>query len=45
MYHTEYVELTDVGGVFQLQDFTILAYVYCVLGYALNSCLLGRETR
>jgi hypothetical protein len=30
----EYVELTDVGGVFQLLDFTIPANVYSVPGYA-----------
>jgi hypothetical protein len=43
--HTEYVELTDVSGVSQLQDCTIPAYVYCVPGYACNSSLLGRGTR
>jgi hypothetical protein len=42
---TEYVELTDVGGVFQLKDCTIPAYVYGVPGYACYSSFLGRGTR
>jgi hypothetical protein len=45
IHHTEYVELTDVGGVFQLLDFTIPAYVYSVPGYACNPSLLGRRNR
>jgi hypothetical protein len=45
IHNTEYVELTDVGGVFQLLDFAIPAYVYCVPGYACNSSFLGRGTR
>jgi hypothetical protein len=45
IHHTEYVELTDVGGVFQLLDFAIPANVYCVPGYACNPSLLGRRNR